>query len=374
MHERRQFLHGSIGLAAGVSLGGLWTGRRDAHAAGPAAVTDGRGAVLAALLAQNREKSPGRQRGSANHLSMGLLALSSLGGTSAQLQTWGDEALAKRKNPFPTGGPTITAQNWRQFLGNMEAVPGFRAFFADEIVKRGVAATLRSSLPHLMPGLTAVEFHCMIRTAYGVRFGDAGEVAVGLAYWAGAFLPLGPLTSPDRETDPLVALARIRGVQALANPPRTGTWTGRMHEMTLRPEFASVASSLRITETSLAAIARAMMRLFIATNDDFLALHPVTGTHAYRVLEAYLPDPQVGRSYLWQAMVAYYLTLGSPLIDRPRPATVASSSSFWTKIASAAIENRDDHSMKLADSAREESQHYREPAYARIAAFRLGLV
>jgi hypothetical protein len=363
MQRRRDFLRGSVALSTGVSLASL---------GGPAATApvDPRAAVLASLLARNREKLPGRQRGGANHASMGLLAFASLGGTAEQLQTWGERVLAKRKIAFPAGGPAITAQSWQQNLGNMEALPGFRGFFDEQIVRRGIASTLRAYLPALLPGLSSVEFHCLIRTAYGVRFGDPQEVAVGLAYWAAAYLPLGKLAAPGRETEPLVILARLRELPTLSKPPRTGTWGDRIYDMSRVPEFAPAVASLRIGDKTLTALARTMVRLFVATNDGFAALHTVTGTHAYRVLEPHLPAPETGRAYLWQALVAYYLTLGAPAIPPPAPVKLPS----WTKIVAAAVADGDDHSMKLADTAREEFAHHGDGDYARVAAFRLRLI
>jgi len=51
------------------------------------------------------------------------------------------------------------------------------------------------------------------RTGYGVRFGDDREVADGLAYWATAFVPLGPVGTER------VPHALLESVHAARNAP-----------------------------------------------------------------------------------------------------------------------------------------------------------
>jgi hypothetical protein len=368
MRGRREFLGRTLTLAAGAAL--VPTGAR-------AATPNARDPVLASLLARNRERHPGG-RGS-NHLSMALLSLAALGGTPERIRTLGEDKLSRRQ-PFPTGGPAVTARSWRDQLGNPEALPGLRALFDKEVARLGVAATLRLYLPALLPGLGAHAFHAIIRTGYGVRFGDPAEVAMGLAYWAITYLPLGPLAGPGAHGEPAAALAAVRKVPLLTpegrreagiEKPDNLNIAGNMQWIVSLAGFGPAASSLRIGDASLTAIAAAMVRLHIASRDNFTALHAVTGTHAYRMLEPFVADRTAGRRYLWQALVAAYVSIGAPEVGA---ATPPGKLPAWTEVLAKAAASDDDHELKLTDIAREESRHYDDSTYLHSAALHLGLV
>jgi hypothetical protein len=331
-------------------------------------VVDPRGPVLGPLLARNREKHTGAARG-ANHTSMALLALAALGGTPAQLTAFGEGLLRKGK-PFPSGGGTLTREGWRAARGDMDALPAFRRLFTEEIARNGAAATLRRYLPHLVPGLASAEFHCMIRTAYGVRFGDPDEVATGLAYWSAAFIDLGPLPAAGQNPDPAACLTDVgRRFESTTIGNVEGGKAGALKAASLVPGFASAVSLLAIDDRSLAAIAHTMVRLFAVPGRDLL--HTVTGTHAYRTLDPFLADRSQGRRYLWQALVAYYVVEGSPVVAAPSvPARLPS----WQRIFAVATASPDDHGVKLTHAAAEEDRLYGDDRYREVAARRWNLL
>jgi hypothetical protein len=280
--------------------------------------------------------------------------------------------LAKQQRPFPNSAGTLTRDDWRGSLGNLEALPAFRRMFAGEVAARGVGATLRTFLPALMPGLAAAEFHCMIRTAYGVRFGDPEEVAIGLAYWSAAFMPLGTLGAAGTGTDPTTSLRKIRGAFRSADLTLTFEGGGKADAMKAAsrlPGFQAAACQLAINDDSLAAIARAMLQLFVVPGRD--VLHTVTGTHAYRTLEPFLPVPSLGRRYLWQSLVAYYLSEGVPDPAAPPPPTKLPE---WSEIIAAARAKPDDHGVKITHTAIEEYRAYQDVRYIEVAARRWGLL
>ncbi len=377
---RRTFLGRSLSLAAGVLPFARAAAGADlpAVAAPPGPTVDLKDPVLASLLARNRERHPGG-RGS-NHLSMALLSLAALGAGAARMRALGEDKLAQQGSAFPSGGPAVTAAGWRDHLGNDAALPGLRALFEQEIARRGVPGTLRLYLPALLPGVGAHAFHALIRTGYGVRFGDPAEVAMGLAYWAVTYLPLGPLGAFGSHGDPAAALAAVRKVPVLTDEGRRAAGVvkpdnlniaGSMQWVSTLPGFGAAASSLKIGDASLAAIARAMVRLHVASGDDFTALHAVTGAHAYRMLEPHVPDRTAGRRHLWQALVAAYVSIGAPAVaPAPAPAKLPP----WTEILAKAAGSTDDHELKLTDIAREEARHHRDPTYLHSAALHLSLV
>lgn len=128
--------------------------------------------------------APEYRGGLSNHLPMALVALDAMGADGQRLCAFASD-YARRLGPRRPGDPIDDA---------------FEAAFArrlDAIGRDGVDAVLREALPRLIPGVGAAAFHGLIRTAYGVIAGHAGEIAAGLAYWETRFLPLLPVLPQD---------------------------------------------------------------------------------------------------------------------------------------------------------------------------------
>ena len=332
-----------------------------------AAETDA-GRLLPALLLRNHGRSPEYHDGLSNHLSMGLRSLAALGGSPDRLRGFFDAQWA-RLEPLPKGdGSVVTHENWKTWFGHRAALPAYQRFFEAEIASTGREATLRRYLPDLLPGIGAAAFHALIRTGYGARFGDDHEVEDGLAYWAISYLPLGPLGSGGGEQDPLAVLARVHERPELAGRKLAGHLIGgRMSTAARLPEFAAAVASLAPERTTLPAIAAATLRLFVAT-DDFTALHGMTGTHAYRQLEPFVDPRAGGVRYLWQAVVAAYVTMGAPAVRPP-----SGAGARWDASLAKARASNDEHDLKLVEIARDEALHYHDPLYERAASRRLAL-
>jgi hypothetical protein len=366
--QRRRVLQGGLMMAAPFAP------RAAARAAGAP-----HAALLADLLARNRRKHPGHH--TSNHTSMALMSLSALGASPARLREVGEQKLRRGTSPFPTSGPAVTREGWRRALGDPGALHGLHALFTAEIARLGVGEALRLYLPELMRGVGAHAFHPVIRTAYGVRFGDAAEVAMGLAYWAVTFLPLGPLAPAGAHVDPAAALAAVRAIPQLTPEGRRAAGierpgglniAGKMQWASGLAGFKDAASGLR-PGVPLPAIASSMVGLYLGSDDDFTALHAITGTHAFRLLEPHLADADLAtaRRHLWQALVAAYVSIDAPAPTVPATAKTVPS---WTEIVTRATASDDDHDLKLTDVAREEERHHRDPRYRRAAAAHLGLV
>lgn len=323
-------------------------------------------ATLTEILRRNRAYHPEYRRGLSNHLSMGVRSLAALGADDAQLAAFADTMWPRLE---PAGDATaFTRDSWTQHLGDRAQFAAHRGYFEAAIAERGVAAVLRESLPVLMPGVGAAAFHCVIRTGYGVRFDDPAETADGLAYWAIAHQPLGALEGDATERDPLVLLDAVSRDTALAGEEiDAGLIFQAMDIAAERPGFAAAASALRVDDASLARIADAVIRLFAATG-DFTALHAVTGTHAMRALQPYAPADAA--RWLWQALVAAYITIGAPRVEpAPRDDVPA-----WETIVTKARASLNEHDIKLVDVAREEEAAYGGAWYRHAAARRMRLL
>jgi hypothetical protein len=326
--------------------------------------------VLARLLERNHGLRPDYRGGLSNHVSMALYALSALGASSAQLDRFA-EAHWPQLEPLPSDpGPSINAGDWKARLGQHDTINGYRAWFTAAIARDGRDATLRKVLPGLLPGIGVAAFHPLIRTGYGVRFGDDREVAEGLAYWAISFLPLGPLGPAGTEHDPRALLASVHETPALAGRDLPGYLiNGKMKAASELPEFAAQVNALAPGDTTLAALAASSVRLYI-DSADFTALHAVTGTHAYRLLQPFIEPPELGLRYFWQALVAAYISIGAPRVVDPS----SSAAPAWADSLARARASIDEHDIKLVDVAHEQGAFYSDPLYRRAAARRLGLI
>jgi hypothetical protein len=180
-------------------------------------------------------------------------------------------------------------------LGSSGDYPRFVRFFQERIREAGVDAVLHDWVPVLMPGLAASAFHAMIRLAYAIEGGLEDEIA------------------------PALAGAAVQPADAPA----------------------------------LRDVARFALQAY-AQREDFTLLHIVTGTHAFRIVQAYVCDQALARRYLRQAPQE-----GIALEER--------------EIAARALRSRDDHVIKLCHSALREYVEYGDAGYLQVATRKLEL-
>jgi len=283
--------------------------------------------------------------GLSNHLPMALVALKRLGASDARLQTFAD-GYATRLQPAPAAQPWPAGDPWAGRLGDPAAWPAYRSLFADWLAHEGGAAVLEQVLPQLMPGCGAAAFHGLIRTAYALQAGHAGELADGLAYWACRHLPLGTLpTRAGRHSNPVPLLRRLQAV-----PSDRALIFERMAAAAASPQVQATVAGLAIGPDTLARLARLSAQAY-AGSGNFTALHLVTSAHAMRVLLPLADDPLVALRWYWQAWVAAVAAAGlqalPPVPLRP-----------WSAIVAAALASDDDHLIKLVDSCRAEEAAY----------------
>lgn len=355
-----------------VGAGALWNMEGSAQA-GPAA--EERASVLRQLLTRNHGLRPEYGPGYSNHVSMGLFALTALGGSAQQLTAFANDSWSPLE-PLPKeAGPAVSRDSFRSMLGQRTALNGHRRLFAQEVSQLGRAATLEKYLPLLLPGLGAAAFHPLIRTGYGVRFGDDQEVSDGLAYWATAYLPLGELGAMGAEPEPSVLLSQLRAARTgKSGDSEAGLILDRMRNASRVPQFAPTVAALRPREDTLRRLAGVALELYTSTGGNFIALHAVTGTHGLRMLWPHVPQKELAVRYLWQALVAAYLTVGAPALAPAASPADPGHVPDWSQIVAKAVASTDPHDLKLVDVAREEGAFYREPGYRQAAALRLRLI
>jgi hypothetical protein len=318
---------------------------------GSGAVPDRTAGALAPMLDGCARHDPEYDEGLSNHLPMLLHALHELGASPARMAEAGGR-YARRLSPATAGADAPPAQwpGWRSALGDYSARNALLRHFRFTVRERGVAAALRESLPALVPGVAAVAFHGLLRTAHGVAAGHDGEVAQGLAYWAARYQPsLAPAHRPAPALDFgqwSAALRRLRtGGEVAAIVASRGLIAARMAGVCELADFQRLAPALAVGDDTIAILARAGAALYARTK-DFTILHAVTSAQAMIELAPFLPEPErAAREYSCAWAAALCSARFAAELDPPSPWP-------WPAIHAAAIASEEDHRAKLVAACR----------------------
>ncbi|PZP32491.1 MAG: hypothetical protein DI603_10710 [Roseateles depolymerans] len=278
-----------------------------------------------------------------NHLPMVWQALHELGATRAQLQCW-TETYGHLLEPVTALRPAGDPGGDR--LGQPGSEAGWRAHFLARIEALGQRQALREALVLLMPGVGAVAFHGLIRTAHAVAAGHAGELAAALAHWAEHYEVLTEAVE-SHGAEPLAWPAWLRALQALPAPaqlPR-GLISDQLRAWARVPGFAQQAGALAITSGSLQDLALSAARAYAASG-HFTLLHLVTASHAMSVLQPLWPTPLLPRAFTGAAAAAWCAS-GASLPTSP----VSMMTSAWPALIAAASTQTDAHVIKLVHAA-----------------------
>lgn len=295
-----------------------------------------------------------------NHLPMVWQALHELGATRAQLQCW-TETYGHLLEPV-TALRQAGAAGYR--LGQPGSEAGWRAHFLARIEALGQRQALREALAQLMPGVGAVAFHGLIRTAHAAAAGHAGELAAALAHWAEHYEVLTEAVE-SHVAEPPAWPAWLQALQALPAPaqqPR-GLISDQLRAWARVPGFAQQADALAITSGSLQDLALSAARAYAASG-HFTLLHLVTASHAMSVLQPLWPTPLLPRAFTVAAAAAWCAS-GASLPTSPAGAMA----STWSALIAAASTQTDAHVIKLVHAAWRLDRRWPDPAW-RLAAQR----
>ena len=330
----------------------------------PAALSDTLRALLDAQLnlpAEYRDQLT-------SHFPMALHALHSLGASPLRLQAF-YATYAKRFDGMHAPTPVQPAADWRSLRGQPDAYPALLASLNTLVARDGVDATLRASLPDLLPGVAAAAFHGLIRTAHAVQSGHAGEVAAALAYWAWRWQPLAPAQVPAVRR-PLSAWSEALVREAQAWRSDGSLIYIRMDQATRGAVYQSLADALQPFTDLQSAIASlaALAAERYGASPNFTVLHMITAMRALRVLLPWIESEEGIQPILIRAFTAAYLAARVvPLAIAPEPRL-----GTWSEVIAAAIASDDDHVIKLVHACREEASVYPEGNYLRAAALAIG--
>lgn len=286
----------------------------------------------------------------ADHLPMARMALHRMGAAPSRIQAF-ERRYIEEKRLLP--------------LSDAPQEAAARDGFCDETERDGRDAVLRRTLRELMPGVGGGAFHPLIRLAYGLEADDDREIAAAIVYWRHAYLDLGADHGQARAPfRPRLAFERLReelaGI-ALAK----GIIFTRMSAAAADPRFSVAvrAAGVPHDEGDLQSIARSVATWFASTG-DFVALHAMTATHAFRLASPHF-DVEEALPHFWRALCAAYAAAGLQEVEVPDIDAVPP----WGAVLAAAVASDDEHDIKAAYTAWSEERAYGGELY-RLAAAR----
>lgn len=330
---------------------------------------DGREEVLAELLDAGLEFPPEYRGGLSNHLPMTLHALYELGASSQRMRTFHATYMQRclancLQHSFENQAPSNI--DWLQFRGLPDAYPTLLAHFDEFIFRHGMEETLKKSLPHLLPGVSAAGFHGVIRTAHALQAKHPRELAAALGYWAWRWQPLaknsadGQLLPFDLWSQCLVEQAREEKLQKPDALIRDC-----MDEASLTPTYKALAGALAPAsslEKRIAQLASFSVSRYLESR-NFTVLHMVTGARALRILLPSIDDSHQAQLLVAQCFTAAYLAAGVGPVSHIKAVDLQD----WKSVMNDAMKSNNEHVIKMVYACRDEASVYGSGQYLTAA-------
>jgi hypothetical protein len=331
--------------------------------------------LLGELLDEELTSDPTNSRQLTNHLPMALVAKAGLGADNEELRRF-TARYAQRNVPLAPVQHHLDRSTWHRALGQLGASGDLREYFVGRVSDDGVAATLRTHLPDLLPGIAGAAFHGVIRLAYALQVDSPSRVAAGLAYLAEVATPLGPVREDSATSeDPAELVVAFARTQPWSREFKNENIAERMQAVAQGEAFQSLACSLQLSAETEHRLADTALRIFAATG-DFTALHGVTGMSAISSLRPWSDDPALVDRYAFQALTAAYLSIGAPALwsnDRLEE-FVASNETTPDETEHVGAYSDDEHVAKLIYTAHQRWSSTQDPLYLAVAAREAGLL
>lgn len=293
--------------------------------------------------------SPFYRGGFANHLPMALVALDAMDATEDEIASF-QRAYEKQLEPLRDHERTRID------------------VLRESIAREGAAPLIVRSSKRLAEGVGSAAFHGAIRTGYALESGSDAELAHALAYWELAHEVFPCDASPAGAESPLQVLTAISRDPAHAGTMPSGKGIAvRMAAIARERAFIEFIARLDPDALDLDLFAAAVIRAYAATG-DFTLLHGVTGCQAFRELAPHFEDPREALRRLWIAIVAAYMSCGSPPLDAQLRGNDRLN---WQEIHRAAAKRDDEHDVKFAYSCWREWRRSGDDLYRRAASARV---
>jgi hypothetical protein len=270
-----------------------------------------------------------------NHAPMAAEALACLGYADI-VPSWVEQNLRERhyhERPAPRWALSADDEaDWMPALGDFSRVADWSAMFERELAEHPWTAVLRTWWPRLLPGMSGVLTHGVIRTAHAVRSmaqapGEGRpqrtELAQGLGYWAARYAGQNP--PPGSPEEPA------------ASEPDGGDGALAAFDELIAD---SAGHYIRSPE-----------------GHPVPLIHAITGPAAVRLVCRYLPAAQLWPSYLAakhssDGMRSYFAPFSGTQVGSPADAEIARlEPPAEADLVADAVELGDEHAIKLAEVA-----------------------
>ncbi|MFD1833271.1 questin oxidase family protein [Streptomyces desertarenae] len=287
-------------------------------------------------------------------------------GRSHRVHHWLDHYRA-RLDDMPSPYAPVTAENWREALGDPRRLADWTLHFRRELAEHPWRTVLARWWPRLLPGIAGGATHPVIRVGHAVRTlladedgaGRGGaapgggsprlaELAHALGYWAARHQPLPRLarsTAPGPAGEALDAVAPV--------PDQSGGIRTRLAQLTSLPDWPDAAALTGPEDVrgALAEVVRAATHRYgsHAHGEPVMLVHAATAPNAVlRTLPA-LPrelwEPSLAAAWSAAAAVTAAYTPRDPLPPARRREADAE------EVFERAAAHGDEHAIKFADTA-----------------------
>lgn len=305
-----------------------------------------------------------------NHVPMCVEALDALGREDV-IDAWMDGHFEAVRPDDVT--VRAIGEDWRGALGDASRFHDWHARFADELDGAAWQDVVRVWAPRLVPGLSGVATHGVIRAAHAVRSITARdnairrkELAVALGYWASFYseLPWDKTASPRKTV--AEALDAIEPRRARIPPPR-GNIVAGLNSLQGWPPFAQAAGLVPLGDpvATLGDITAVFAGTYLRNPSHRVHFtHAVTAPSAVRLLAPHLDDESISHAvrYAWQAAAALYTVYHDPASKAPADRPSVPRGECIVQV----VRNGSPHAIKLVEACFRE--HDTDPRDVRLQA------
>lgn len=305
-------------------------------------------------------------RGTTNHCPMALVALAEMGASPDRLQEFFDMWAREYALNAPPVDAIISRHEWAGHLGERAAFGALCRCFQDWIADTGPIPVITAVLQEVSFAPATQAFHSLIRLAYGIQAGHAGEIAAGLASLISSHLPIDVRLDENRTAESIDAgFDHVSQALRGAALPRNSI-TSRLRAVATDGRFRRAVLGPPADMALLDGLTRATISAYWS-KPDFTLLHTVTATRAARIVFAQLQDGLIKQLVpsLWVALCAAYATVGR-LADAE--ANVPDLDIDWSDVCRMAVASNDDHVIKMTYTCLCEDRRDPSPLYLASAA------
>ena len=269
-----------------------------------------------------------------------------------------------RLDPVPATSRRIKGDDWVDALGDPSRLGDWAGFFDNELAEHSWLDVLEIWWPRLLPGLAASATHSVIRVGHAVEAlrdqemsqTRLAELSQALAYWAGRWLPV-PNSAPPSGT--------LEIAQALESLPALGgeelAFPDLLARLSSDARWPDAAAALQqnpipgAPHDQLVALVTAATLHYRthAHGSPIMLVHSATAPNAVlRVLPSLhesLWEPSLHAAWRASAAITMIYNPSAGLGSTQEPSDSLTSSA--ADVFALAVEHRDEHVIKLADTA-----------------------